>query len=96
MIEITRDIEEHTSADMTERAKKCFVRRLSSTQFVVTPRPRSKSRRLVTFSLRAGNRMFATCEDYHDGSQCPANTFRRPCYHLLKALAHIQRLAKAA
>lgn len=90
MIEITRDIEEHTSADMTERAKKCFVRRLSINQYVVTPRSRAKNRRLVTFSLRAGNRMFATCEDWNTGDACPANRFGNTCYHCLAALRRAQ------
>lgn len=91
MITIQKDFE--ASPNVIDRSRRCYVRRLSSSQYVVTPKRASKSRRLVTFTLRSG-RLTATCEDYHSGETCPANYFAVPCYHVLKALLHAERLAK--
>jgi len=93
MIEITPETESHASAGVVARSKRCFVRRLSIDRYLVTPRPYAKSRRLVTFTLRHG-RMFATCENYHSGDFCPANRWGNYCYHVIRALAHAEKLAR--
>src|ERR1051325_8329307 len=93
MIEITRNTETQASADVTARSRKCFVKRLAIDKYLVTPRPYSKTRRLVIFTLRYG-KMFATCEDYYSGESCQANQFKSLCYHVLCALRHADHLAR--
>ena len=75
------------SEKISARALQCFVRKLAIDRYVIKPRFHSKTRRLVTFHLRAGNRLFARCEDfYRPGEQCPANQHNSPCYHVAAAL----------
>lgn len=75
------------SVDVAERAAKCFIKKRSATQYVVTPRKYSKTRRLVTFI--PGSPVRILCEDLYTHEQCPANKFDSLCYHCLKAIWHV-------
>ena len=92
MIEITEI--GNVSERVAGRAKACFVRRLAVDRFVVTPRQFSKTRRLITFDLRPGGRMLASCVDFYNPDEpCPANYHGLLCGHVLKAVQHAMRLA---
>lgn len=80
------------SVEVAERAKHTFIRKRSETQYVVTPRKYSKTRRLVTFI--PGSPVRVLCEDLCSKEQCPANKFDALCYHALKAIWHIGGGAK--
>lgn len=93
MIEIGSNLE-IASARVTGRARDCFVKRLAADKFLITPKAPNKTRRLVSFDLRPGNRLLARCEDYYSGEDCLANAHGLLCGHVLKAVQHATQLAK--
>lgn len=85
MISLTHNL--YPSTGVAERAKRCFIRKRSETQYVVTPKKYSKTRRLLTFI--PGSPVRILCEDFYTHEQCPANKFDALCYHALKAIWHV-------
>jgi hypothetical protein len=94
MIEVTSGIEEQASPEQIERAEECFIKRLKPNQYQVTPRPRAKTRRVVTFFETWSGRIFAKCEDRYTKRDCPRNHYGKVCYHVLKAVKHAAQLGQ--
>lgn len=78
--------------DVKRKAQDCYIRKVSLTQYIVTPKRYAKSRRLVTFI--PGSPIRVLCEDYRTKEQCPANEFGSLCYHALRAILHLGKLAE--
>lgn len=77
----------HASSAVRDRAKRCWIRKLTPTQFRVVPKSASKSKRIVVFLPT--NQVL--CVDAATGEECPANQFENVCYHVLKAATHLAR-----
>lgn len=73
------------SNNVAAKARNTFVRKLAPNKYLVTPKHRSKTRRLVSFEVRSGQLM-ARCEDaYAPYEPCPANAFGVLCSHCVAA-----------
>jgi hypothetical protein len=89
MVTITSQL--NVSEAVANRARKCFVRKASLTSYIVKPKLHGKTRRLVTFTLRRGNRLTADCRNYYQPFEgCPANRWGVLCYHAVAALRRLE------
>lgn len=79
------DTETLVSETVQEKSRNCFVRKRTSSEYIVKPKIHGKARRLVSFRLRGGL-LLANCRDLHTNEPCPANLHHAMCYHVSAAL----------